>query len=66
MTSTFMNLRCVCRGAGGGYVRTQLCQTFCDSMDCSLAGSSVHGVFQTKILEWGAISSFRGSSQPRY
>ena len=32
-------------------------------MDCSLAGSSVHGVLQARILEWVAISSFRGSSQ---
>ena len=36
-----------------------------DSMDCSLPGSSVHGIFQARILEWVAISFFRGSSQPR-
>ena len=34
-------------------------------MDCSLPGSSVHGISQTRILEWVAISSSRGSSQPR-
>ena len=34
-------------------------------MDCSLPGSSVHGVSQAKILEWVAISSSRGSYQPR-
>ena len=34
-------------------------------MDCSLPGSSVHGVFQARILEWVAISYSRGSSQPR-
>ena len=34
-------------------------------MCCSLPGSSVHGIFQARILEWLAISSFRGSSQPR-
>ena len=44
---------------------TQLCPTLCDSMDCSLSGSSVHGIFQARILEWVAISSFRGSSRPR-
>ncbi|CAM9325162.1 unnamed protein product [Rangifer tarandus platyrhynchus] len=33
--------------------------------DCSLPGSSVHGIFQAKILEWVAISYSRGSSQPR-
>ena len=34
-------------------------------MDCSLPGSSVHGVFQARIFEWGTISYSRGSSQPR-
>ena len=34
-------------------------------MDCSLAGSSVHGIFPTRILEWVAVSSSRGSSGPR-
>ena len=32
-------------------------------MDCSLPGSSVHGIFQARMLEWVAISFFRGSSQ---
>ena len=43
----------------------QSCPTLCDPMDCSLPGSSVHGIFQTRVLEWGAISFSRGSSQPR-
>jgi len=34
-------------------------------MDYSLPGSSVHGIFQTRVLEWVAISFSRGSSQPR-
>ena len=34
----------------------QSCPTLCDPMDCSLPGSSVHGVFQAKVLEWGAIA----------
>ena len=34
-------------------------------MDCSLPGSSVHGIFQARILDWVAISFSRGSSQPR-
>ena len=34
-------------------------------MRCSLLGFSVHGSFQARILEWGAISSSRESSQPR-
>ena len=36
-----------------------------DSMDCSLLGSSVHGIFQARILEWVAISFSGGSSRPR-
>ena len=34
-------------------------------MDCSLSGSSVHGILQARILEWVAIPFSRGSSQPR-
>ena len=34
-------------------------------MDCSLPGSSVHGILQTRMLEWVAMPSSRGSSQPR-
>ena len=37
----------------------QLCPTFSDPMDCSLPGSSVHGIFQARILEWGAIAFSR-------
>ena len=37
----------------------------CNSMDCSPQGSSVHGTFQARTLEWVAISTSRGSSQPR-
>ena len=33
----------------------KLCLTLCDPMDCSLPGSSVHGIFQARILEWIAI-----------
>ena len=43
----------------------QLCPTLCDPMDCSLPGSSVHGIFQAIVLEWISISFSRGSSQPR-
>ena len=34
----------------------QLCPTLSDPMDCSLPGSSVHGVFQVRVLKWGAIA----------
>ena len=37
----------------------------CDPMDCSPPGSSVHGISQARILEWVAMPSSRGSSQPR-
>ena len=43
----------------------QSCPTLCNPMDCSLPGSSLHGIFQARILEWGAISFSRGSSQHR-
>ena len=44
---------------------SQSCPTLCDPVDCSLPGSLVHGIFQARILEWGAISCSKGSSQPR-
>ena len=34
----------------------QLCPTLSDPMGCSLPGSSVHGIFQARVLEWGAIA----------
>ena len=43
----------------------QLCPTLCNPTDCSLPGSSVHGIFQVIVLEWVAISFSRGSSHPR-
>ena len=43
----------------------QLCLTLCNPMDYSLPGSSVHGILQTRILEWVAIPFSRGCSQPR-
>ena len=51
-------LNCCCLAA-------QLCLTLCGPMDCSPPRSSAHGIFQARILEWVAISSSRGSSQPR-
>ena len=51
------------------YVRAEslrLCLILFDPMDYSLPGSSLYGIFQARILEWVAISSFRGSSQPRF
>ena len=44
---------------------TQSCPTLCDPTDYNPSGSSVHGISQAKLLEWVAISSSRGSSQPR-
>ena len=40
-------------------------QIFCNPMDCTLLGSSVHGIFQARILEWVTMSSSREASQPR-
>ena len=39
--------------------------TLCDPMDCSLPSSSAHGILMARILEWVAMPSSRGSSQPR-
>ena len=43
----------------------QLCPTLCDPMDYSPPGSYVHGILQARMLEWVAMTSSRGSSQPR-
>ena len=43
-------------------VKVKSCPTLCDPVDCSLSGSSVHGIFQARVLEWIAISFSRGSS----
>ena len=43
----------------------QSCLTLYDPIDCSLPGTSVHGIFQARVLEWVVISFSRGSSQPR-
>ena len=43
----------------------QSCPTFCDPMNYSLPGSSVHVILQARRMEWVAMPSFRRSSQPR-
>ena len=53
--------------AGLCYAKSlQLCLTLCDPIDCSLPGSSLHGILQTRILQWVAGPFSRGSSWPRY
>ena len=52
---------CICYGCC--YLVAQSCLTLCDPMDCSLPGSSVHGISHARILEWVANSFSRGSSQ---
>ena len=42
---------CVCV-----YIYIYIHTTYCDPMNCSLPGSSIHGIFQARILEWGAIA----------
>ena len=49
----------VCKGGMIACMHAQLlqsCQTLCDPMDCGLPGSSIHGIFQARILEWVALS----------
>ena len=40
----------------------QSCSTLSDPMDCSLPGSSIHGIFQARVLEWGAIANTYATS----
>ena len=44
----------------------QSCLTLSDHMDCSLPGSSVHGIFQARVLEWGAIAFSEGIAMMIY
>jgi len=53
------------QGMSIGLLVTQSCPTLSDPMVCSPPGSSVHGIFQARVLEWIAISFSRGSSRPR-
>ena len=46
-------------------VKVKSCLTLCDPVDCSLPGSSIHGILQARILEWVSISFSRGSSPLR-
>ena len=46
-------------------VRAQLCPTLCNPLDCSWPGSSIHGIFQARILAWSAIFFSRRPSPPR-
>ena len=36
----------------------QLCPTLCNLMDCSLPGSTIHGIFQARVMEWGTLAFF--------
>ena len=47
------------------WMLTQSCPTLCGPVNCKLPGSSAQGIFQARILEWGAISYPRGSSWPQ-
>ena len=42
----------------------QLCPTLCNLIDCSLPGSSIHGIFQARVLEWVAISFSKDLPDP--
>ena len=44
-----------CMKMKSGREVAQLCLTLSDPMDCSLTGSSIYGIFQARVLEWGAI-----------
>ena len=71
MSALLIDVQTMCTVFANLYLRkeetevTQSCPTLCDPMDCSLAGSSLHGIFQVRTLEWVTISFSRGSFQPR-
>ena len=44
----------------------QSCLTLSDPIDCSVPGSSIHGIFQARVLEWGAIAFSNNSLQAQY
>ena len=50
-----LNKHKICGSQSGSEVALS-CPTLCDSMDCSLPGFSVHGIFQARVLEWDAIA----------
>ena len=56
---------CVCVCVTGSHLTVCLCPTLFDPINCSPLVSSVHGISQARLLDWVAISSFKGSSQPR-
>ena len=58
-------LSCAVQQSESALLDAQSCLTLCDPMDCSPPGSSVHGIFLARILEWVAIYYARGSSRPR-
>ena len=62
--SFFFQLQCVCCYCCCCLVAKSY-PALCNSMDCSLPGSSVHGILQTITLQWVAVSFFKGSSQSR-
>ena len=55
----------VCVSRHNACIRAQSCPTLCNPMDCSLLGSSLHGISQLKILRWVTIPFFKASSWPR-
>ena len=69
--SIFMQFQCIWNNHNAHCMKdsesevAQSCPTLCNPMNSSLPGSAVHGIFQARILEWGAISFSRGTSQPR-
>ena len=56
--------QCYCTDLRAGAKLLQSCLTLGDLMNCSLPGSSIHGILQARILEWVAMPSSRGSSRP--
>ena len=56
-TKVFQSVFVCVRARARAHARAQLCLTLCDLLECSLPGSSVHGIFQARILELSFIAS---------
>ena len=61
----YNNCKCICTLHAAAAKSLQSCPTLCDPIDGSPPGSSVHGILQARTLEWVAMPSSKGSSQPR-
>ena len=56
ITLSLFQVQCLLHDAAAAIKSLQSCPTLSNPVDCSLPGSSVHGIFQARVLDWGAIA----------